>query len=57
MDKGKCFNVKVIRNSVGLVIGKYCGRCWEYFDVEDFDWNLDKKGYLLSWCKDCNLDI
>jgi len=57
VEKSRCYNIKVIRNDNGFVIGKYCSRCCEYFDVNSFDWDGSRKGYLLSWCKDCSKDI
>ena len=52
-NKGKCLNVKVIRNNNGYVIGKWCSKCGKYIDVDSFDWDSSRKGYLLSWCKSC----
>ncbi len=55
MDKRKCLNIKVINDNNGLVVGKWCNSCFEYLDVESFDWNVEKGWYLLGWCKECNV--
>ena len=47
MDKRKCLNVKVINDDNGFVVGKWCNSCFEYLDVESFDWNVEKDWYLL----------
>lgn len=54
VDKRKCWNIKVIRNDKGLVDAKFCSKCFEYLDVESFEWDDSREGYLLSWCKVCN---
>ena len=51
--KSKCRNIKVLRDTNGYVIAKWCNRCYDYIDVESFDWDESREGYLYSWCKPC----
>lgn len=53
-NKGKCRNIKVLTNSKGFVSAKWCNKCYEYLDVDSFDWDETRIGYLLGWCKKCN---
>lgn len=52
-NKGKCLNLKVLTNSHGCVIAKWCNKCYQYLDVESFNWDKTKEGYLFGWCKKC----
>ena len=56
-EKGRCRNIKVMRNDSGFAIAKWCNRCYDYLDINSFEWDDSREGYLLSWCKSCNLDI
>jgi hypothetical protein len=53
-NKGKCLNFKVLTNSDGYVIAKWCNKCFEYLDINSFDWDETRIGYLLGWCNKCN---
>ena len=56
-NKGKCRNIKVQRNSNGYVISKWCNRCYDYLNVDSFEWDTDRYGYLQSWCKECTNNV
>lgn len=53
-NKGKCLNVKVLNNLKGYVVAKWCNKCYQYLDVDSFNWDSSRKGYLVGWCNDCN---
>ena len=53
-NKGKCRNLKVLTNSKGYVTAKWCNKCYQYLDVDSFEWDDSREGYLVGWCKDCS---
>ena len=53
LNKGTCRNIKVQRNNKGFVTSKWCNRCYDYLNVESFDWDETREGYLQSWCREC----
>ena len=52
-NKGKCLNLKVITDSNGYVVAKWCNKCYQYLDVDSFDWDNTNDGYLFGWCINC----
>ena len=53
-NKGKCKNQKILTNKKGYVTAKWCSKCYQYLDVDSFDWDESREGYLLSWCMECS---